>query len=415
MEAETGSSPAESEQRSRRLPSWLVVFAAFLAAVVGVIVVRLILFGFAGNTIWDYRFAGKTVWKYLDVFLVPVAVALVTVWLTLWENRRQRKYETVQERLQQQAADIRKARELEVENQRTQDSALQTYIDQMSQLLADKEQPLHRASPGDNLSAIARGQTLTLLARLNNDRKSKVIQFLYESHLISTDRLVIHLAGADLRGIDLRHFDLRSAHLRGVDLRHADMSDTNLSGANLDGAYLYSTNLSGANLSGASLRGTDLTSANLYGADLSDANLRFFISTDQGAGKLTISPVVGAQIVSVEKPSRVELAIVRTVLQDADLRYCWLNRADLRGSLLQGADLYAATLVGANFSSAAARSSDGYYSLGQATMLEDARNIEQEQLDMAVGDQETTLPKSLQRPKSWDRREPEEWILNILS
>jgi type VI protein secretion system component VasK len=125
MAAESGSPPTtDSEERSRKVPSWLAVFAAFLGAVVGVIVARLVLVGFvgmfdfAGKPVWDYRFAGKTVWNYLDVFLVPVAVGLVTVWLTLWENRRQLKYEALQKRLQEQAEDIRKERELEIENKR---------------------------------------------------------------------------------------------------------------------------------------------------------------------------------------------------------------------------------------------------------------------------------------------------------
>ena len=51
---------------------------------------------------------------------------------------------------------LQKKRELDVENQRAQDEALQAYLDQMSQLLSDKERPLHRAPPSDSLRAVAR-------------------------------------------------------------------------------------------------------------------------------------------------------------------------------------------------------------------------------------------------------------------
>ena len=58
-------------------------------------------------------------------------------------------------------------RELEVALQRSQDDALQAFLDQISQLLTDKERPLRRARPGDNLSAVARARTLTALTRLD--------------------------------------------------------------------------------------------------------------------------------------------------------------------------------------------------------------------------------------------------------
>jgi hypothetical protein len=43
---------------------------------------------------------------------------------------------------------LQKKRELDVEYQRSQDEALEAYLDGMSQLLTDKERPLHRAQPG---------------------------------------------------------------------------------------------------------------------------------------------------------------------------------------------------------------------------------------------------------------------------
>jgi hypothetical protein len=75
MTAETGSSSRGPEKQSSKGHSWLVVFAAFLGAVVGVVAAKMVLLGFAGKTVWDY----------LDVFLVPVAVAAATALLT-WDQ-----------------------------------------------------------------------------------------------------------------------------------------------------------------------------------------------------------------------------------------------------------------------------------------------------------------------------------------
>jgi Pentapeptide repeats (8 copies) len=97
------------------------------------------------------------------------------------------------------------------------------------------------------------------------------------------------LKGANLRGFDLSVTDLSSANLRGADLRGAilceayplgaDLREANLSEADLSNCYLCEANLSGANLSGANLSGANLLSANLCGANFHNANLSGAILT----------------------------------------------------------------------------------------------------------------------------------------
>jgi hypothetical protein len=99
------------------------------------------------------------------------------------------------------------------------DDTLQAYLDGMSQLLTDKERPLHRAQQGDNLSTVARARTLTVLTRLDSARKGSVVRFLHESGLIAKDRPILNV--------------------RGSDLSEANLSEANLSGADLSYAYLW--------------------------------------------------------------------------------------------------------------------------------------------------------------------------------
>jgi len=130
------------------------------------------------------------------------------------------------------------ARELEAA--RAQDAALQRYFEQLGKLLADAERPFRRSTLGDDLSTVARAQTLSILQSIDDpDRKRTLLHFLYESGLLYKNRPVI-------------------------DLPRADLSRANL----------YGANLSGANLSKADLREADLRGANLYGADLVLAELR---------------------------------------------------------------------------------------------------------------------------------------------
>jgi uncharacterized protein YjbI with pentapeptide repeats len=152
---------------------------------------------------------------------------------------------------------------------RALETALQSYFEEMGKLLADPTRPLRSAEPGDDLSALARAQTLSTLQRLNNPllgslgndvqynnrvRKGILLRFLYESGLINKDKPVI-----DLFDVNLAEVMWLYATLRGTDLRGADLS----------GAIL-----SGADLNGADLTRADLTEATLVRADLREANLR---------------------------------------------------------------------------------------------------------------------------------------------
>ena len=101
------------------------------------------------------------------------------------------------------ALDDRRTKESrELEAQRAHEAALQNYFEQVGTLLI--EQPLRRASPGDNLSTVVRAQTLTVLQGLDSDRKRILLQFLYDSGLIHKDKPVVSLVLANLRGANLR-------------------------------------------------------------------------------------------------------------------------------------------------------------------------------------------------------------------
>lgn len=215
------------------------------------IVVGLALFAIAVYV--GYRY-GITLWDWLKLLVVPAVIAGGGIWF----NHQQRE------------------RELEMAERRTQDEALQAYLDQMSEMLVpNKDQPsLYKARPGDSLSFVARARTLTVLSRLDDERKARVVQFLYESDLISSANPVLDLSGADLRGIDLSRAFLVGAYLHGVNLKEANLLGVHLVTANLLGADLREADLREASLEGADLGAADLREANLSGAYLRRADLR---------------------------------------------------------------------------------------------------------------------------------------------
>jgi hypothetical protein len=172
-------------------------------------------------------------------------IPAVLVGVGLWFNRQQRKQEL-------QIAD-RRAQDEALADRRAQDEALQAYLDQFSDMLipSSKDLPsLYKARPGDSLSSVARAWTLTVLPRLDGDRKARVVQFLYKSGLISRERPVLALNEANLI-----EAELSGANLMLADLSKANISEANLKRAILIDADLTKANLRGANLSGANLRG----------------------------------------------------------------------------------------------------------------------------------------------------------------
>jgi uncharacterized protein YjbI with pentapeptide repeats len=220
----------------------------------------------------------------------------------------------------------RAKRERDLEEQRAQEDALPEYLDQMVQLLSDKDRPLRRSKAGDEVSILARVRTLTVLPRLDGGRKGSVVQFLYESGLITKDRRVVDLSKADLSYADLYGANLSYANLHGGYLIKTNLIKADLVEADLSGAYLIEADLIRADLSGANLSNAWLRHANLSGADLSGSNL--------SGSNFSGADLRGADV------SR------------AVPRYANLSRTDLSGSNLSGADLHGTDLQGADLSSA---------------------------------------------------------------
>jgi uncharacterized protein YjbI with pentapeptide repeats len=257
----------------------------------------------------------KPLWDWLDLLIVPLVLAIGGYLFNSSQNRAT------------QAAAERRA----------QDEALQAYLDHMSDMLMPKsaDQPsLSGESPPESLRTLARARTLTVLRRLDGERKGRVLQFLYESRLIfAEDRVVL-----DLKGADLVEAGLRWAFLRATNLVETNLSGANLVDANLVEANLVEANLSGANLRGAilieaRLRGTNLSEANLSEADLREADLSH---ASLYKADLTQSDLSGADL-SDAYP--IEAKLSRAILHGAYLEDADLRGADLRGADLRGADL----------------------------------------------------------------------------
>jgi uncharacterized protein YjbI with pentapeptide repeats len=222
----------------------------------------------------------KTLWDWLQLLIVPVALAGIGFWFTVQQDARQQEIETQRARQAQKIENQRAEAERELAVQRAQDEALQACLDQMSNLLLERN--LRESQQDSEARTLAQARTFAALGRLDRSRKSQVMQFLTEAKLVQVvdgKVPVINLNEAGLDNVDMSGADLRGAHfvvadLDGASLVLADFSWAILSGAKLRKASLLQTNLSEAILNQANLRGAYLNEANLSDASLRDADLR---------------------------------------------------------------------------------------------------------------------------------------------
>ena len=272
-----------------------------------------------GPNILQYQPA-KTLWDWLQllgVLAIPVVVVLGVAWFTTRQG---------------QVSDAENK-----DNQR--EAALQAYIDNMLELLLAKN--LRSSTEDEEVQKIARVRTLTVLRRLDAERKGSLLQFLQESGLIGKDKRVIHLTGANLIGANLSGANLSGVYLSRADLSGADLSKANLSGVVLSGADLSLANLIGANLSGVYLSGADLSGVYLSGAYLFLANLSKANLSGASLYEANLS------LANLGKANLSGANLGKANLGGANLSEVVLNGANLNGANLSGADLSGANLSGA--------------------------------------------------------------------
>jgi Pentapeptide repeats (8 copies) len=247
---------------------------------------------------WQWtKFGEKTGWEWMQLLIIPVVIGAAGLWLNWQQDQRQRE-----------DAQTRSQAQIEAEEERTQQEALQQYNNEMRSLILEED--LRYSQEDDAVRELARARTLGVLDVLDPNRKRIVVLFLRETSLLSSyGDTIVDLSGANLRDANLREARLVNTSLgvQGFVTPHDERTD--LSGANLSGAILLGANLKGAilkgadlsralvgttdpnlpwhpenadlervdlsdaNLSGAELVGLDLTETDLRGADLSDANL----------------------------------------------------------------------------------------------------------------------------------------------
>jgi len=283
----------------------------------------------------------KTLWDWLQLLVIPVVLAVAGY-----------RFNSAQQRRANERADELERRADERAHNKEQETILQTYLDQMKDLLLHE----NLLEPhNEKVRRVARVQTSTTLRRLDKQRNKIVVGFLYGSRLIDKDDTIVGLVDVNLRKADLTMTDLHGANLTGALLMEANLSSAILRGAKLgwhqqgtaEHYFIARTNLQKAVLRNTDLTGADLDlcylgDADLSDADLSDANLS---GADLHGAKLNRTKLIGANLTTANL-SRGHLR--HAVLWKAILTSTNLKETDLKDASLAGADLSKANLCKAD-------------------------------------------------------------------
>lgn len=201
----------------------------------GLIVLAIALILISGLVYAALEFENKTLWDWLELLIVPIALALGAWWLKREERKVERRTALETER-----------REL-----------LATYFDRIQELVL--EHNLNDASEGNEVTEIARARTLHALRSINGDRKSHVIRFLVDLGALAyrnrdnTYHSVVRLSYADLSDAELENVHLEEVNLWCANLENTNLKCAHLDGANLPYAFLNNTVLDEASLEHANL------------------------------------------------------------------------------------------------------------------------------------------------------------------
>jgi uncharacterized protein YjbI with pentapeptide repeats len=317
-----------------------------------------------------------TWWQFVGVFAIPLGGGLLIAWGGYKFSQKQRDRDEV------------------LENQQAQDTAIQSYIDQMSDLLVDRH--LRSLPKGSDIHRLAEARTSEVLLGLDGERKRRPLKLIYGLGLINNRLHTAQRDGAPLDGenpspnnpytgerdgtlLDLENLSLDHADLTELRLRDACLSFADLRGANLQGS-----DLRGANLSYADLRGANLTNANLSTVNLSGANLLPYDEYEPARlslHNLKDHPLpTDNYLQSLAKPHRRLPRWVKHRL----LRREGVTFTNLTDAKLDGANLTGAILANADLS------------------VTRQGSLNRKQIELAIGNDKTKLPdKCKPLPPRW--------------
>src|SRR5579884_574172 len=139
-------------------------------------------------------FPNKTIWDWLQLLIIPVALAASALIFNWFKARTERQIA-----LDKQREDL-----------------IQSYLDRMSELLLEKG--LGNSKLDDEVRKVARARTISVLRQLDGGRVGDIFTFLQEAELVDRTDPIIHFKNANFTGVKWHKASLAVADLSGANL-----------------------------------------------------------------------------------------------------------------------------------------------------------------------------------------------------
>jgi uncharacterized protein YjbI with pentapeptide repeats len=211
-------------------------------------------------------------------------------------------------------------------------------------------------------------------------------------------------ADCDLSGKDLSGVSMRGASFPRADFTGANLSEAKISGANFGRAVFKRADFSNAVIEGSNFGRSDLTGAKMDDVTAKGINMSYAIldgvqgrdSAFSGTN-FSHSSLVGAKFPESEFDHSVmtyaNLSGIK--LNEASMRNVQLVKANLDGANLVDVNFENANLTKAVFGQADVKNASFEFARLSGADLSKVKNLKQEQLDDACGDDNTALPPKL--------------------
>jgi uncharacterized protein YjbI with pentapeptide repeats len=237
--------------------AWLASVAVLIALIGSIALIRL---AYRRKWRWTGFYSptgeARTLWDWLQLLIVPLALAVFGFGLTVAQSERDKAQE-----------ERRVAADRALADDDAREVALRSYLDRMSDLLL-KHDLRRLRSPDASARVLGRTLTHTVLRRLDGRRKGVVVRFLRDAKLLTKDPDnyldEADLSNAALRNAALEGAGLRDASLRGADLRGSSRSGVDFLNADLRGARFGRSTVDTTSFDGADLRGADFNRSSIF-------------------------------------------------------------------------------------------------------------------------------------------------------
>ena len=211
---------------------------------------------------------GKTAWDLANLVIVPASLAVIAFLFSDKQRLEDREIARAQREQDLRIAEDQRRADYDIALFREREEALQGYLSTMTELI------LGHDLTDKKVIAIAQARTISLLSRLDGNRRAAVLEFLTGAGLITAENPTISLSGADLSNMQGVRFAMMAVSLNGANLSnsrlaHSSIRNCDLRYADLTDVDLADSDLFGTNLCGANLQGTDLSRTILLSADFS--------------------------------------------------------------------------------------------------------------------------------------------------